>query len=174
MFRFLRQYRATPHTSTGFTPHRLLFGCEPSTKLPKVQLKTIQDSGIAKTLRQNDERSKTKMKIMADNRNKATNSDLNQGDHVLNRNERRENKLTATFNPEPLTITKKKGSMITTKSGDKQITRNSSLLKKTNIKLKKKKMRKKLFLIPKRYQRLKLQVAQIHLDQRDRQSHLHT
>ena len=31
MYQFLRQYRATPHTSTKFSPHLLLVGWEPGT-----------------------------------------------------------------------------------------------------------------------------------------------
>ncbi|KAK3095200.1 hypothetical protein FSP39_011413 [Pinctada imbricata] len=72
MFRFLRQYRATTHTSTAFTPHRLLFGREPSTKLPKVQRKNTQNSEITEKVRQNDEQSKAKMKNAADKRNHAS------------------------------------------------------------------------------------------------------
>ncbi|KAK3084740.1 hypothetical protein FSP39_018188 [Pinctada imbricata] len=133
MFRFLRQYRATPHTSTAFTPHRLLFGREPSTKLPKVQRKNTQNSEITEKVRQNDEQSKAKMKNAADKRNHASKSELNQGDHVLIRNERKGNKLTPTYNPESLTVTRKKGSMITATDGNKEITRIASVMKKTTV-----------------------------------------
>ena len=34
MYQIVRQYRATPHISTKFNTHRLLFGREPGTKLP--------------------------------------------------------------------------------------------------------------------------------------------
>uniref|UniRef100_A0A8C4NCD8 Gypsy retrotransposon integrase-like protein 1 n=1 Tax=Eptatretus burgeri TaxID=7764 RepID=A0A8C4NCD8_EPTBU len=34
--KFLRMYRASPHCSTLFAPHRLLFGWEPRTKIPTV------------------------------------------------------------------------------------------------------------------------------------------
>ena len=43
MYQFLRQYRATPHTSTKFSPHRLLFGREPGTKLPRVSTEDNHD-----------------------------------------------------------------------------------------------------------------------------------
>ena len=35
LYQFLRNYRCTPHRSTLFTPHRLLFGWQPCTKLPE-------------------------------------------------------------------------------------------------------------------------------------------
>jgi hypothetical protein len=73
MFRFLRQYRANAAHITAFMPHRR----EPSTKLPKVQLKNMQES--QKKLKQSNEQSKAKMKIFADMY--ATKSDFNQ-DHI--------------------------------------------------------------------------------------------
>lgn len=41
MFKFLRQYRCTPHVTTGQTPHKLLFGREPKTMLPMVPSRTM-------------------------------------------------------------------------------------------------------------------------------------
>ena len=35
LYQFLHNYRHTPHSSTLFTCHRLLFGREPRTKLPE-------------------------------------------------------------------------------------------------------------------------------------------
>ena len=34
LYTFLRTYRATPHSSTGFSPYKALFGREPKTRLP--------------------------------------------------------------------------------------------------------------------------------------------
>ena len=38
LYKYLRQYRATPHPSTGFTPYQLMFGREPRTRLPQIDL----------------------------------------------------------------------------------------------------------------------------------------
>lgn len=42
MFRFLRQYRAPPHVSTGYTPFRLMFQREPNTRLPEIQRQKLK------------------------------------------------------------------------------------------------------------------------------------
>ena len=43
MHQFLRAYRCTPHTTTGFTPYRLLFGHDPRTKMPDAESFTHPD-----------------------------------------------------------------------------------------------------------------------------------
>ncbi|CAC5425643.1 unnamed protein product [Mytilus coruscus] len=43
MYQFLRQYRMTPHSSTGVTPFKLLFGRESNTKLPSVSRANRQE-----------------------------------------------------------------------------------------------------------------------------------
>jgi hypothetical protein len=56
-------------------------------------------------------------------------ADLKVGDIVLMKQEKK-NKLSTPFNPEPMTIKNKKGSMITAAAENKEITRNSSFFKK--------------------------------------------
>ena len=64
MYQFLRQYRTTPHSSTGVTPFKLLFGRETNTKLPSIwKAKRLELDEFA---RQNDENAKTRMKELAD------------------------------------------------------------------------------------------------------------
>ena len=55
MYQFLRQYRATPHTSTKFSPHRLLFGREHDTTLPHVSTGDNHDNRpVHAAAREND------------------------------------------------------------------------------------------------------------------------
>ena len=129
MFNFLRQYRTTPHTSTGATPFKLLFGRESRTKLPTVLNNERQK--FDELARQNDEQAKTYMKQSADIRNKAKPNNIKLGDTVLIRNESKENKLTPVFNPVPQTVVKKNGVMITVSDNDKNTTRNASFFKPT-------------------------------------------
>lgn len=67
MFKFLRQYRCTPHVTTGQTPHKLLFGREPKTMLPMVPARTM-DPHINEKIRINDSDAKYRMKCYADAR----------------------------------------------------------------------------------------------------------
>ncbi|XP_062585043.1 uncharacterized protein K02A2.6-like [Saccostrea cucullata] len=69
MFQFLRQYRTTPHSSTGISPFKLLFNRETKTKLPSIPRKQTRNDEL---LRQNDEISKTMMKADADTERNVT------------------------------------------------------------------------------------------------------
>ncbi|CAG2198607.1 P4HA [Mytilus edulis] len=64
--------------------------------------------------RQNDENAKTRMKHLADLKNKAKSNDIEEGDTVLIRNEVKKNKLTPIFDPRPQTVIKKKDNSILT------------------------------------------------------------
>ncbi|XP_056022137.1 uncharacterized protein K02A2.6-like [Ostrea edulis] len=132
MFQFLRQYRTTPHSSTGISPFKLMFNREAKTKLPSVPRKQTKNDEL---LRQNDKISKTLMKAGADERMKTRRSDIQIGDHVLLRNEVRENKTTPSYDPVPHVVTNRKGNMITTKQNERNVTRNSSFFKKTKHQL---------------------------------------
>ena len=46
LFTFLRNYRATPHSSTGQTPAFLMFGCNIVTKLPQYTEKPENDQAL--------------------------------------------------------------------------------------------------------------------------------
>lgn len=129
---FLRSYRCTPHTSTLFTPFRLLFDRDPKSKLPEVNSskthiifpKTENDYSC---LQHQDAQAKLKMKSYADNKNNACHSDIKPGDYVLVK-QPKENKLSSAYSPSPMVVMKSNGSMITAQSmtdHSKQITRNS-------------------------------------------------
>jgi hypothetical protein len=130
--KFLRQYRATPHTSTGYTPFQLLFGREPATKLPQVNKPNLINKQIEENAIQNDETAKYTMKRQFDERNHTKPCDIQIGNSVLKKTDRKENKLTPAYEPNPYTVTNKKGNMITVTNGNGLVTRNSSKLKKLN------------------------------------------
>ena len=88
MYKFLRQYRATPHPSTGQTPYRLLFNREPRTKLPQTSENAV-DVALDEMVRTRDSEAKRIMKYYGDQRNRAVNSDIQVGDTVLMKKETR-------------------------------------------------------------------------------------
>ncbi|KAL3864805.1 hypothetical protein ACJMK2_006458 [Sinanodonta woodiana] len=68
------------------------------------------------------------MKSYADQTRKAKKSNFKVGDSVLVKQEKRD-KLSTPFDPKPYEVINKKGSMITARREDHQITRNSSFFK---------------------------------------------
>ena len=125
MFKFLRNYRASPHSSTNVPPATALFSRPLHVKLPEVAM-TPDDTAM----RTKDELAKEKMKMQADSKSYVQPSSLNEGDVVLVKRTCRKSKMETPFDPQPYVITKKKGSMVTAASGDHSVTRNSSFFKK--------------------------------------------
>ena len=121
MQQFLRAYRCTAHTTTRFTPYRLLFGHDPRTKTPDAYSIThLDDSNVHK----HDAEAKDIMKCYADKRLHAEAKPIDVGDTVLI-NQPRLNKLSTPFNLTPLVVTERKGTMVTALRGDgSKVTRN--------------------------------------------------
>lgn len=124
---FLRQYRATPHTTTNLSPSEALNNRQ--LKIPLPQLTEVPESHVDKSIRTNDAEKKLKMKEYADQKQHSKVSEIKVGDTVLIR-QPKVNKLTTPFNPKPFVVTTRKGSMVTVKRGSKKITRNISFFKK--------------------------------------------
>ena len=134
LYCFLRQYRATPHTSTGFTPYRLMFKREPNTRLPQVN-KTQTERQVDEIARRNDEITKSKSKLYQDNRNNAKYHEIQVGDKVLLENEQ-VSKTQSKYIPNPFNVTATMGAMITATSENRSVTRNASSFKKVQPTLK--------------------------------------
>jgi transposase InsO family protein len=122
---FLRQYRSTEHTTTGSSPHKLLFGREPDTKFDIIPVATTGDV----SLRRKDRSAKSRMKRNADKQNKAVQRTLKKGDHVLIENESR-SKLTPRYDPNVAVVVKTKGTCITVRHKNRLVTRNISWFKR--------------------------------------------
>ena len=129
MYRFLRHYRATPHSTTGKSPAELLFGRKIKTDLPiyNSDKSGVSDNSI-ELLRKKDDRMKSYMKQLADQRNHAAESKFRIGDKVLVKQEKTD-KTSPPFCPEPYRVAAKNGTMITADNGAHRITRNSSFFK---------------------------------------------
>lgn len=113
MHKFLRNYRATPHVTTGKAPAELLFGDNIRVLLPEIFQR--KDDG---EVRDRDARHKQRQKFNADRRNcYRPVSKLKVGDHVLVR-QTEKNKLTPPYMPEPLKVITVNGTMVTATDPD--------------------------------------------------------
>ena len=125
MYRFLLDYRTTPHSTTGIPPAMALFGRNLKTKLPHI----YENDNKYQAMENRDTQQKQKMKKYADIKNNAKPSTIRVGDPVLIKDTSM--KKATHFKPRPLVVTHKKGSMITAQQGHQKVTRNSSFFKKS-------------------------------------------
>ena len=125
MYKFLRNYRATPHVTTGVPPAVLLFNRNIRTLLPEIAKPQDDDE-----LRIRDEMMKSKQKMYADRKNCTKPPENFQiGDTVVVSQPKRD-KLSPPYNPDPMTVTDVKGTMVTAHSDSNGTrTRNSSMFK---------------------------------------------
>ena len=125
--RFLQAYRSTPHSSTGVTPFTLLFGRQMKTKLPALDVEP--DPTVYEKARENDAQSKVKNKSYADEKRAAKEPDIQVGDSVLMRKEKK-GKLDANYSKETHVVVSKQGSEVTCENQQgKTIRRNSTFVK---------------------------------------------
>ena len=128
LFKFLRNYRATPHSTTGKSPAELLFQERPfRIRLPEFSNFTKNDQEV----RDRDTLQKQKAKSYADRKSYVKPTDIIVGDKVLVKNSK-QGKMQPLYDPIPYLVVERKGSMITAarESPKHSITRNSSFFKK--------------------------------------------
>ena len=120
--KFLRNYRNAPHSTTCIAPAASLFGRELANKLPN--LADLEDIG------EHDRQGKAKIKAYAEKKRRVRETELEVGDTVLVRQERK-NKLSSHYDPKPYTVTDVKESQVTAEQHKgRSVTRNSSFFKK--------------------------------------------
>ncbi len=105
LYRFLLNYRATPHSSTTVTPAELLFNRKIATNLPEV---VDDQEGSDTELQLRDSQAKQKMKAHADRRVRVQESILTISDTVLTRQKKR-SKFSTRFDPSPYKVVEVKG-----------------------------------------------------------------
>ena len=132
LYKFLLNYRTTPHTTTRYAPATLLFNRQVRNKLPQL---TPEEPSTSQEVRKNDQKAKIKMKENADMKRRASPSNLKIGDIVLVR-QRKNNKFSTRFDPRPFEVVRKKGTMVTACRDGKYITRNISQFKVIDSSLK--------------------------------------
>ena len=124
IFKFLRNFRSTPHPTTGVSPASLMFqGRQVRSRLPEIT-RLYDDVQI----RNKDADQKRKMKYHAD-KHLVVPKQIEVGDQVLVK-QKKDTKFTTTFKVTPYMVVKKKGSMLTATNKDGHtITRNRSFFK---------------------------------------------
>ena len=121
----LRNYCTTPHATTGVSPAVLLLKRPVRNKL--LQLNHIDP--VAEIVRERDSSQKLKMKAHADNKAYVKPCNISPGDAVLVKRPFSVSKGGTVYDPTPMTVVSKKGSMITAVGENRTVTRNSSFLK---------------------------------------------
>ena len=133
LYKFLRQYGATPHSTTNVSPCEALNNRKLKTTIPELpvtqykQLKCTPQEPPA-NIAQRDAMQKQKMKIYADLKAHAQEREIKPGEVVLMR-QPKHNKLSTPYNPKPFVVEEKKGTMVTASNGSQTVTRNSSHFK---------------------------------------------
>lgn len=122
--KFLRNYRSTPHPTTGASPAELLMGRKIKTKLPEIPATHPTHPSISTR----DCAAKQQMKGRADEKHNAKSHKFSIGDLVLVK-QKKTNKFSTPFQPQPFRIIEINKSMITATSKGTNITRNSSHFK---------------------------------------------
>ena len=130
LYRLLRNYRATPHCTTGVAPASLLFSRPIRTKLPNFQESTSDDE-----LRTRDGVQKSIMNNYADNKSYVQQSTITTGDNSLGQAGTCSVETTDSVRKGSIGRDQKKGSMVTAKRRGHRITRNASFFKKSMLTL---------------------------------------
>lgn len=106
----------------------MLLGYTIRDKLPNIAQPFERDEEAA----DHDKRKKEAEKAYADKRRNARESDITIGDEVLVKRATRANKLSSTFETEPLRVVERKGSEVVLQAneGDRQIRRNVAHVKR--------------------------------------------
>ena len=108
---YLLMYRRTPHCVTGVSPAEMLFRRKLRTKLPEL---SDHQGSIDSELRDRDKEPKEKGKLYADEKRRAEECQLKEGDLVL----LKQNKLCAESESSPYSVVRKSGNSIAIKSKD--------------------------------------------------------
>ena len=125
LYTFLRNYRATPHSTTGVPPATAMFQRPIRTRLPEPQRPAADDSDI----REHDKSKKEAMKSNAEKHHQFRESNIKVGDTVLVKHNHHVGKLNTPFDIRPLKVVRVRGSRVTAQRGSYFITWNVSHFK---------------------------------------------
>lgn len=128
LLKYLLAYRSTPHSTTGVSPSKLLFGREIRTKLPELREESVRPELVE--VQDRDSEMKQKGADYVDLRRRAQKCGIQPGDKVLIK-EKKKDKLSPTFCETPLEVVEKRGNEVIVKSSTGvQYRRNVTHVKK--------------------------------------------
>ena len=123
----LRNYRATPHSSTGISPDVYMSGGDQFDKIPILRSE-IPNGNAYEHARVKEAKAKEKLRFYADMHQRATHVAFKIGDCVMHKWDRTR-KHQPLFDPNPYVISAIKGNMITVTRADRSTTRKSRFFK---------------------------------------------
>ncbi|XP_043245814.1 uncharacterized protein K02A2.6-like [Amphibalanus amphitrite] len=126
LYKLLRQYRATPHPSTGKPPAELLFNRPFRTRLLTAERPT--PGTPYHDVQKHDARAKDVQKAYKDTPKNVRPHNIQTGDTVLL--QRRSTKTASRYDPEPYKVVQMKGTQITATRGGSTLTRDSQKFKR--------------------------------------------
>ena len=126
LYKFLRNYRATPHASTGRSPAELLYNRKMKTRLPQFS-KPAHDP----ELRARDADAKARQKHYKDGKKTVRPHNITVGDSVLLR--RKMTKTKSCYDPDPFRVTHVHGTQITGNREGNVKVRDSQKFKKVQV-----------------------------------------
>ena len=123
IFKYLRHYRSTPHSSTGRPPAELLFNRKVRTRLP-----SFQEPAHDPQVQLRHTLAKAAQKAYKDAKSNVKPHDIQPGDLVLLL--QKDSKKQRRYDPQPYTVTQVQGSQITAQRGNKIRLRDAQMFKK--------------------------------------------
>ena len=122
---YLLHYRATPHSTTEYSPAELLFGRRIKTKLPQIAKR--QETDDLHRMRKQHDAKKMAQKHYFDKRYHAKEKTLRPGDKVLLK--QKKSTTNAPYNPKPYKVVEIDGNRATINDGERQRVRDKNKLK---------------------------------------------